>query len=92
MLMEYLGVELAVLSVALVLVLSFFRAFGIKKKYVLTMLFPMFIFTAGFSLRLTGVQKWIDMGFYLTDFTYVYIYILFTASFMLGQIKYWKKQ
>ena len=92
MFLVYLGVEMVVFSIATALVIGFLRIFGIRRSYMLIMLFPVILFTIGFALRLTGVKEIIDIGFFFTDFTYVFIYIMFTASFMLGQIKYWKKQ
>lgn len=92
MFLTYLAAEIAVLLVASALVINFLRVFGIRKNYTVIMMFPLFIFTLGFSLRLSGIREIVDLGFFFTDFTFVFIYIMFTASFMLGQIKYWKKQ
>lgn len=92
MFLAYLGVEILVLSVAFILVHNFLKTFRLRRKYTAPMVFPLVLFTAGFSLRLSGVQEMMDIGFFFTDFTFVFIYILFTASFMMGQIRYWKKQ
>jgi len=88
----YLITEITVLFIAAALVLNFLRVFGIRKNYMVIMMFPLLLFTFGFSLRLSGISEIVDLGFFFTDFTFVFIYIMFTASFMLGQIKYWKKQ
>ena len=59
-----------------------------------TMFYPLFIilavFTTGFMLRLSGNQAAIDFGFFLTEVSHIFIYMLFTAALLLGQKKYWR--
>lgn len=56
--------------------------------------FPLFLvlclFAFGFGLRLSGKQAFIDFGYFLTDISYLFTYLLFTAALILGQKKYWK--
>jgi len=56
---------------------------GVKHKNFL-------IFTIGFSLRLSKNQNIIDMGYFMTDISFLFIEILFTIALILGQMKYWK--
>jgi hypothetical protein len=86
-----LAIEALVSGSALILMLNFLSRFKVKKSVVLTILFPLAVFTAGFSLRLTGAREIVDMGFFLTDFSFLFTYLLFASSFVLGQLKYWKK-
>jgi hypothetical protein len=49
------------------------------------------IFSLGFILRLSGQKSIIDIGYFLTDSSSIFLYALFTGALMLGQIKFWKK-
>lgn len=63
-----------------------------KDLEVLTVLsVPIITFGIGFAMRLAKDQQVIDLGFYFTESSVVFIYVLFTAALLLGQIKYWKK-
>ncbi len=52
---------------------------------------PLVIFSLGFSLRLSGKTALVDLGFCLTEFSSLFVSVLFTAFLFLGQLKYWKK-
>lgn len=42
-------------------------------------------------MRLTDKEGFIDLGFFLTDFSSLFIYTLLATFLLLGQLKYWKK-
>lgn len=73
------------------LVISLFFSFHKGFKYTIYFIIPLFIFSLGFFLRLTSSKPLINMGYYFTDFTSLFIYCLFAITFLLGQLKYWKK-
>ncbi|MFH1977968.1 MAG: hypothetical protein ABIJ92_01430 [Candidatus Aenigmatarchaeota archaeon] len=86
-----LGIELIVTGIAVLLMLNFLGRFKIQKSLIYTLVFPFLLFTVGFSLRLSGSQSMIDMGYFFTDFSFLFTYLLFGSSFVLGQLRYWKK-
>jgi len=55
------------------------------------LLFPLWLFGLGFSLRLMMDKSLIDLGYFLTDFSTLFVTILFTLFLFLGQLRYWKK-
>ena len=73
------------------LILFLFRKFLKEFSLSVLLLAPLLIFSIGFVLRLSGNKPAVDLGFFFTDFTLLFIYALFTATLLLGQIKYWKK-
>jgi len=52
---------------------------------------PIFMYGLGFIMRLSDNEKLINLGYFFTEGTFVVIYIVFSISFLLGQLKYWKK-
>ena len=66
------------------------RPFGIRKRYTLTLLFPLIMFTTGFIMRLAKKKSAVDVGYYLTEISYIFTYVIFSAAILLGQVKYWK--
>jgi hypothetical protein len=52
---------------------------------------PMAVFGFGYCLRFSGKPPIIDLGFFLTDFSGLFVSVLFTTFLLLGQLKYWKK-
>jgi len=51
-----------------IILIGIFKGFGLRTKLVLPLLIPLFVFTLGFYLRLSGKQGLVDLGFFLTDF------------------------
>jgi len=68
------------------------KKFGVKRKYLAIFLLPLLFFVMGFWLRLSGLTHLIDLGYFFTESSYLYVYVLFSLFWMLGQLKYWKKQ
>ena len=90
MLLKTIVIESALLTIFIFLALNFLRDFGIKKEKVLIFIVPLLTFTIGFSLRLTHNQSLIDLGFFFTELSTIFVTILFTLCLYLGQVKYWR--
>lgn len=91
MFLEYVIVEGITVLIGGGLLLYLLRQFTKRSYLVFIVLFPLIAFALGFSLRLSGIPKIIDIGFFFTDFGFLFVYLLFALAFLLGQIKYWKK-
>ncbi|HLC77455.1 MAG TPA: hypothetical protein VJH04_04600 [archaeon] len=89
MLYQYLA-ELVTLLIASILLVSFLRRFSTIKQLYCLVLLPLMLFFMGFSMRLSGERDFIDLGYFFTDFSFLYVYLIFALSFLLGQVKYWK--
>lgn len=76
-----------VLTLSLILIL---RKFG-RGDLFIYLLLPLILFVTGFSMRLTTNSEIIDLGFFFTEISSVWLYVLFVLALLLGQIKYWKK-
>ncbi|HNT60997.1 MAG TPA: hypothetical protein PKJ97_03410 [Candidatus Bilamarchaeaceae archaeon] len=61
---------------------------GAKQKITLVFLSVMLLFSVGFAMRLGGAAEIIDLGFYLTDFSFLMAYLLIAVAALLGQAKY----
>ena len=73
-----------------ILLLWLLKRFSFQPPAVAIILFPVAAFALGFSLRLSGSPERVDLGFFFTDFSFLFVYLVFALSFLLGQIKYWK--
>ena len=73
------------------IIILFFRKFLKDLRFPLILIASFAVYCFGFYLRLTGSKEGIDLGFFLTDFSALFLTALFTASLLLGEIKYWKK-
>ena len=67
------------------------KRFGVGGAKGIFFLVPLFFFCLGFSLRLTEAKALVDTGYFLTEFSYLFVYTLFAIFLFLGQIRYWKK-
>ena len=86
-----IGIICLVIIVFSKLVLDVFRGFEMKIRYSRCLLFPLWLFGFGFSFRLTSNKSLIDLGYFLTDFSTLFVTVLFTVFLFLGQLKYWRK-
>ena len=75
------------LSLVLALLIKKFH----RKDLFLYLEIPLIFFAIGFLMRINQNLKIIDLGFFFTDISYLYLNILFVLALLLGQIKYWKK-
>lgn len=73
------------------ILLSIFKQFDRGVKLALILVIPLLTYSLGFILRLTANKYVVDVGFFLTDFSALFIYTLFATFLLLGQLKYWKK-
>lgn len=85
------GIILLIIIVFSWFVLEIFRDFGIKINRTKYLLLPLLLFSLGFVLRLSQNKSLIDLGYFLTEFSTLFVTVLFTAFLFLGQLKYWKK-
>jgi len=82
--------ESSLLAISLILLMKFLGNFKVKKLTLEILTFPLLVFALGFALRLTDQKELIDTGFFLTDYSSLFVYLLFAACLVLGQLKYWK--
>lgn len=61
---------------------------GTGQRITLVFLSVLLIFSVGFAMRLSGAGEVIDLGFYLTDFSFLMSYLLIAVAALLGQAKY----
>ena len=73
------------------IVLMFCRSFTKDLKLPLVLFVPIVNFSFGFMMRLSENKQIVDLGFFFTESSTIFIYILFTLALILGQLKYWKK-
>ncbi|NYZ60489.1 hypothetical protein H0O01_02215 [Candidatus Micrarchaeota archaeon] len=59
-----------------------------KRKITLVFLAVVLLFSAGFAMRLNPDGEIIDLGYYLTDFSFLLAYLLIAVAALLGQAKY----
>lgn len=83
-------VEIIVLTVFSASIIKFLDNFKLKRFYFMLFLLPLLSFIIGFSLRFTGDKFLIDIGFFFTDFSYLFVYLIFAVALILGQLRYWK--
>ncbi len=72
------------------LVATLFRKFNKDLRISLLFIIPLAVFSLGFAFRLTAKPVVVDLGFFLTDFSELFVSILFAVCLILGQIRYWK--
>lgn len=90
MLVWHITAVLMILVIVLVVLFLFLKRYRTR----LIDFFPLFLvflfFAVGFVFRLSGKQTFIDFGYFLTEISYLFVYVLFTAALILGEKKYWK--
>jgi len=55
------------------------------------MVAPIILLFIGFCMRLLPTEEIVDLGFFFTEVSNMYLYVLFVLALLLGQLKYWKK-
>ncbi len=90
MLLRAVFVELVLLGIFVALLNLLLADFKVKKRRLVVFAFPLLTYAAGFSLRLTSVKELIDLGFFFTEFSTIFVTVLFSLCLYLGQVKYWK--
>jgi hypothetical protein len=82
--------ELSVLVASFIFLDYLMKKFKLRLSLKSLLFFPLVVFVIGFSLRLSESKPVIDTGYFMTEFTYVFIYLIFAMAVLLGQLKYWK--
>jgi len=83
-------VELILLVIFAGLLNLFLTGVKIKKRRVIVFVLPLLIYTIGFTLRLTKIEDLIDLGYFFTEFSTLFVTILFSLCMYLGQLRYWR--
>ena len=73
-----------------ILLYQHLHAFPATKRLFIPMFATLAMFSIGFALRLFSEQSVVDIGFYFTDISFLFVNIMFTSALILGQHKYWK--
>lgn len=73
------------------LVVRLLRHFGRGNDLIIYFVTPLLIYSFGYILRLSGDKPLVDLGFYMTDYSFMFVYTIFAVSILLGQLRYWKK-
>ncbi len=66
------------------------RIFG-RQDIAIYFFTPGIAYCVGFAFRLSGIKFLIDLGYFFTDGASLVIYTIFSVTFLIGQLKYWKK-
>lgn len=90
MLAFQIGFILTVLLFLVIEIILLLRKFE-KGSTAIYFIVPSTFFAVGFSLRLTSNKSMIDLGYFLTEISLLFTYILLVIFLFLGQAKYWKK-
>ena len=90
MLLRAVFVEVILLGIFVALLNFLLTDFKIKKRRLVVFIFPLLTYVTGFTLRLSGHKELVDLGFFFTEFSTLFVTILFSLCLYLGQIKYWK--
>lgn len=88
-----IGQILGVMGIFSLLVATLYWTLGqfpTQKKTFLPLFLSMALFSIGFSLRLTAKETYVNFGYYLTDISFMFVYILFVVAMLLAEKKYWK--
>jgi len=83
-------VELILLVIFTSLLNLFLDGFKIKRRRLVVFVFPLLIYAVGFALRLTKTEDLIDLGYFFTEFSALFVTILFSLCMYLGQLRYWR--
>lgn len=75
------------LTLEILLLLNKFK----RLDLLIYLIIPLIIFVSGFSLRLSDNKQFIDLGFYFTEVSNLFLFLLFVLALFLGQVRYWKK-
>ncbi|HLC77614.1 MAG TPA: hypothetical protein VJH92_00635 [Candidatus Nanoarchaeia archaeon] len=82
-----IGLTYLLLTTLIYFILAHFN----KKSFLIYFIVPLTLFVLGFILRLSLQNEFVDLGYFLTEISNLWLYILFTLGIILGQVRYWKK-
>lgn len=81
---------IALVAIVTGLLLHFlFRSFRLSIRWVAVFSFPVLLFLVGFILRLSDAKEYVDVGFFFTEYAFLYGSVLLWFAMLAGQIKYW---
>ena len=90
MLLWQLIVQMIILIILVMALNKFLSQFATKKAAFYPLFLVLFMFSTGFAFRLSNNKPLVDFGFFFTEISYLFTYVLFTAALILGQKKYWR--
>jgi len=90
MFLRAIFVEVILLGIFIVLLNFLLADFEIKRKKLLVFVLPLLTYAAGFTLRLSDNKELVDLGFFFTEFSTIFVTVLFSLCMYLGQLKYWR--
>lgn len=73
------------------LVIKLLKHFGRGGDLIIYFITPLLIYSGGYMLRFSGNKPLINIGYYMTDYSFMFVYTIFAISILLGQLRYWKK-
>lgn len=85
-----INLEILVFFVLVLALLKILIKFGREDLFVYLVI-PLSLFLIGFSMRLSSNEPIVNLGFFFTEISSIWLYVLFVLALLLGQIKYWKK-
>jgi len=83
-------VEITILFASVFLIRSFAKDFSLNLRKLAIFIFPLVNYIIGFTLRISGNGELVDIGYFFTEFTTLFVTILFSLCIYFGQIKYWR--
>jgi hypothetical protein len=89
MLLRAAFTELLLLLFFTALIFNFLKQFKIKRNRALIFICPLITYALGFYWRMLADKNLVDLGFFFTEFSTLFVTILFTLFLYLGQVKYW---
>jgi hypothetical protein len=90
MLLRAVFIEVVLLGIFVALLNFSLTDFKVKKRRLVVFVFPLLTYVMGFTLRLSDAKDLIDLGYFFTEFSTIFVTILFSLCMYLGQIRYWK--
>ena len=75
-----------------ILLYLFLKKFNAKKHIYLPLFIALLLFAAGFYFRISGEKELVDLGFFFTESSTLFISVMFTTALIMGQERYWKNQ
>lgn len=85
-------IQVILFSLFSFLIVNFVKDFKVNIKKILIFLLPLLTYLIGFSLRVTSDKSLVDLGFFFTEFSTIFVTVLFTICLYLGQVKYWREK
>lgn len=85
-----LTTEIFVLTILTLILIIILKKFDRKDLFIYVFI-PLIFFTIGFTMRLSEQVSIVNLGFFFTEISSIWLYVLFVLALLLGQIRYWKR-